>query len=364
MLLELVAVSPLCVQEALLRVSLACAAVGMSLLTRSHRTAAAVRLLVCEFESAGVAYPLACPHDAEVCAYHLETRSQWWTTYLGNYRALGDICAQEAAPVEQQRVAEMYRNATAAYRALSEELAVQVQQASELSLRQQEALDDTRQQLVQLVEQMEAQAARHHEYRSGVEVGMRRMVVAQDLAVSRLECLGDLVAAKMEAVTRQMAAGWESETQMYIQRWEGEAEQALKRAVERGVESVETVVERAAARVGAVVLTLVTLQQLVGATAQHAVQVAGAMEALVQEAAAGLENVRELEQEHARVHRETGETIERVQAQMLALERTAGVVGRRYWWLAVTVAGVAVVGVAGTESMRWIAVAVAMAMWW
>lgn len=91
------------------------------------RAATAAKLSVCEFEVAGIEYPEECHGrkggyffggdsvDYALCVMTMEKRSQWWTTYSGYYRSIGEICLQESLPYEKEEIWKMFLDVTEHY---------------------------------------------------------------------------------------------------------------------------------------------------------------------------------------------------------------------------------------------------------
>ncbi|KAL7662653.1 Nuclear fusion protein KAR5 [[Candida] zeylanoides] len=106
-----------CVSQALAAVLPRCISLGADSLDTTARRAVAIRLSVCEFEAAGVGYPLVCVAEDSVdeCMGQLEESPQYWTTFSGNYRDLAAICYQEAVPYEKDHIIQLYTNITKAY---------------------------------------------------------------------------------------------------------------------------------------------------------------------------------------------------------------------------------------------------------
>lgn len=90
------------------------------------RSITAAKLAVCEFEVARIEYPKECQShpgfffgkdsvDYVHCIKSMESRSQWWTSYSGYYRSIGDICHQQALPYEKDEIWNVFLDVTEHY---------------------------------------------------------------------------------------------------------------------------------------------------------------------------------------------------------------------------------------------------------
>jgi hypothetical protein len=79
----------------------------------------AVKLSICELRTAAVSYPRSCDetyHNVNrfpnECTADLETRPQWWTTFSGNYRLVGQICLEFRGDSDKDELVSLYSNIT------------------------------------------------------------------------------------------------------------------------------------------------------------------------------------------------------------------------------------------------------------
>lgn len=114
-----------CAHRALEDVIEECASGGVEGLSPNLRKRLAVMLSICEFQDAGVDYPDSCKllqldTDFHQCVQDLRKTSQFWTTYLGNYRKIKSICHEEAMPFFKEHVLNLFNNITRDYAAFYE----------------------------------------------------------------------------------------------------------------------------------------------------------------------------------------------------------------------------------------------------
>lgn len=114
-----------CAHRALEGVIEECASGGVEGLSPNLRKKLAVMLSICEFQDAEVDYPDSCKLlqlDTEYhqCVQDLRKISQFWTTYLGNYRKIKTICHEEAMPFFKEHVLNLFNNITRDYAAFYE----------------------------------------------------------------------------------------------------------------------------------------------------------------------------------------------------------------------------------------------------
>lgn len=77
----------------------------------SQRMMFAAQLAVCEFQASNVDFPEICLGGfAAECVKKLETRPQWWTTYSGYYKLVGNLCLEYQRECELEQVVEFYIN--------------------------------------------------------------------------------------------------------------------------------------------------------------------------------------------------------------------------------------------------------------
>lgn len=123
-----------CIKKALGPILPKCLKVNIDNLNPELRAITAAKLSICEFEVAKIPYPNECypkryffssdedSIDYEDCIISLEKSPQWWTTYSGNYRVVGDICFQEALPYEKDEILNLFLNVTEIYEKILEDL--------------------------------------------------------------------------------------------------------------------------------------------------------------------------------------------------------------------------------------------------
>jgi len=123
-----------CIKKALTPILPKCLKSNIDSLDPELRAITAAKLSICEFEVAKITYPNECyPRryffssdedsiDYEDCILSLEKSPQWWTTYSGNYRAIGDICFQESLPYEKDEILNLFLNVTEIYEKILEDL--------------------------------------------------------------------------------------------------------------------------------------------------------------------------------------------------------------------------------------------------
>ncbi|SJM83855.1 related to Nuclear fusion protein KAR5 [Zygosaccharomyces bailii] len=106
-----------CVKEALKHFLPACLKQGVESIDASFRVETAVKLSICEFQASGLKHiPEACqkngPDSLMDCMIQLESSTQWWTTYSGNYQRLSSICFENSLPFEKDQILSLFLNIT------------------------------------------------------------------------------------------------------------------------------------------------------------------------------------------------------------------------------------------------------------
>lgn len=114
-----------CAHRALENVIEECASGGVESLSPELRKQLAVLLSICEFQDAAVDFPNSCKQlsltvDYHHCVQDLRKTSQFWTTYLGNYRKIKSICHEEAMPFFKEHLVDLFNNVTREYTAFYE----------------------------------------------------------------------------------------------------------------------------------------------------------------------------------------------------------------------------------------------------
>lgn len=74
----------------------------------------AIELSKCEFQHSSIKYPKSCDKFKvyKDCTTELEKKPQWWTTYSGNYKFVGQICNEFRQHYEIQNILEHHQNST------------------------------------------------------------------------------------------------------------------------------------------------------------------------------------------------------------------------------------------------------------
>ncbi|KAM9936173.1 hypothetical protein OXX80_004263 [Metschnikowia pulcherrima] len=110
----------LCSQNAIEDFINECSAKGADNVAPSLRLQSAVRLSICEFQEANVAYPDVCADmtdddDFRICVQEFRRSAQLWTTYSGHYRKLRSLCHEEAVPFFRRNLLDLFYNVTKVY---------------------------------------------------------------------------------------------------------------------------------------------------------------------------------------------------------------------------------------------------------
>lgn len=122
-------VSNSCIKDALSPILDQCLKKGMNEIDLKLRSQTAAKLSICEFEVANIEYPIECRSSynsdhveaeqeagyMEICIIAMERKSQWWTSYSGYYRSVGEICYQESLPFEKESILNMFFDITEHY---------------------------------------------------------------------------------------------------------------------------------------------------------------------------------------------------------------------------------------------------------
>lgn len=95
-----------------------------SITSSQDRVLIAINLSLCEFSAAGIDYPSVCADAAKwrICASELEAKAQWWTTFSGNYREIGQICLEHQQDSVIESFIELHENLSHVHTALGREL--------------------------------------------------------------------------------------------------------------------------------------------------------------------------------------------------------------------------------------------------
>ncbi|GAV54307.1 hypothetical protein ZYGR_0AL00390 [Zygosaccharomyces rouxii] len=106
-----------CVRDALRTFLPICLKQGIESIESSFKVETAVKLSICEFQVAGLGHiPDSCKNtqtDSMMdCMIQLESSTQWWTTYSGNYQRLSSICFENSLPYEKEQILSLFLNIT------------------------------------------------------------------------------------------------------------------------------------------------------------------------------------------------------------------------------------------------------------
>ncbi|CAI4035542.1 hypothetical protein SMKI_13G1910 [Saccharomyces mikatae IFO 1815] len=109
-----------CVKDALKSYLPQCMANGFESIDAETRVETAIKLSICEFQASGLGeIPANCMVDdlgsMMDCMLELESSSQWWTTYSGNYQRLSSICYENVLPFEKEQILKLFLNITELY---------------------------------------------------------------------------------------------------------------------------------------------------------------------------------------------------------------------------------------------------------
>lgn len=143
-----------CIKKALDDILPKCLKVNIDQLDPDLRAKTAAKLSICEFEVAKISYPAECyPKryffssdedliDYEDCILALEKSPQWWTSYSGNYRAIGDICFQESLPYEKDELLNLFLNVTEIYEKILEDLNESIEMSTSFKQSSKKSFED------------------------------------------------------------------------------------------------------------------------------------------------------------------------------------------------------------------------------
>ena len=115
-----------CVRESLRIFLPLCLTSGTESVDETLRMETAVKLSLCEFKNSRLSHiPEVCINsngdddddDDDMmslmdCMLEMETSTQWWTTYSGNYQRLPSICFENSLPYEKEQILQMFLNVT------------------------------------------------------------------------------------------------------------------------------------------------------------------------------------------------------------------------------------------------------------
>lgn len=143
-----------CVKTALASILSQCLKSSINDLDPAMRARTAAKLSLCEFQVAQVSYPVECSYDliGEECVQAMEDKAQWWTSYSGYYRSLGEICMEENANFEQERILEVYFKITEYYQNMMSGFQEQVDLAGEVRKESMKCFDDLKKHMDDLSE--------------------------------------------------------------------------------------------------------------------------------------------------------------------------------------------------------------------
>ncbi|QLG74729.1 hypothetical protein HG535_0H00540 [Zygotorulaspora mrakii] len=121
-----------CAKNALEEFLPLCLTYGLESTDSTLRVETAVKLSLCEFKDSGLeSIPASCEYRTSEsmmdCMIELESSSQWWTTYSGNYQRLSSICYENSLPYEKEQILRLFLNITSVYEKLNENLPSKLQ---------------------------------------------------------------------------------------------------------------------------------------------------------------------------------------------------------------------------------------------
>ncbi|KAG4305254.1 hypothetical protein PORY_001424 [Pneumocystis oryctolagi] len=96
-------------------------------LHENEKLAFAVKLTLCELDTARVEVPKICrQEDFKQCVKELEMRPQWWTSYSGYFRDVTRMCFFARTEVEKDQLLALHRNLTYAQMGLLRNLKLEM----------------------------------------------------------------------------------------------------------------------------------------------------------------------------------------------------------------------------------------------
>ncbi|RCK58102.1 Nuclear fusion protein KAR5 [Candida viswanathii] len=124
---------------------------GIETLTPIQQKKIAVELSICAFENVKIQYPGECKlGDIDECIQLLEKSSQLWTTFIGYYREVKNLCHQISLPFEKDQILSVYENITDLYKQLIDDL----NESNEQSARTQDVLKAKFDKLINIVDEI------------------------------------------------------------------------------------------------------------------------------------------------------------------------------------------------------------------
>lgn len=116
-----------CVKDALKIYLPQCMENGFESIDTETRVETAIKLSICEFQASGLGeVPANCMigdlGSMMDCMFELESSSQWWTTYSGNYQRLSSICYENVLPFEKEQILKLFLNITELYDSFGDDI--------------------------------------------------------------------------------------------------------------------------------------------------------------------------------------------------------------------------------------------------
>ncbi|CCH46687.1 Nuclear fusion protein [Wickerhamomyces ciferrii] len=156
-----------CIKKSLEPILSKCLKNSIDSIDSNLRVETAAKLSICEFEAAKITYPVECypktyyfgndedSIDYQECILGLEKSPQWWTTYSGNYRAIGDICFQESLPYEKDEILNLFLNVTEVYEQILQDLNANVEMSSKFKETSLNSFEELQKFMNQVLEKLE-----------------------------------------------------------------------------------------------------------------------------------------------------------------------------------------------------------------